>query len=472
MLRMGTNRVVVYTRQSVAREESISLELQEKACREYAAQRGYVVVEVLSDPGISGLQFAKRPGIRKAIEMVEDGSADVVVVWRWSRLSRKRTDQAVILDRIEKAGGRAESAQEPIDATNAGGRFSREVLLAMAAFESEVKSEQWGETHKRRVEMGLPPTGQQMFGYIKTKDGYEQDPQTAPILKEMYTRFINGQGIPSITEWLNEIGAVTTRGGTWTTWTTRYILNNGFAAGIFEWDGKEYEGSWEPVISQDIWKAYLRAKKARAAKPKKVQNPKWHLQGIAVCGKCGGPMKQSGSANGQRRLACSNRIHRGKSVCEGIWTFRNWVDKKIAFYIGANLEAWAAATPVDTEKRARLENEKATAEDAAQSAQDALGRLTTLLAKGLVTEDDYRASQADLAAERDAALARAEEAATALDEIPDGDDLFDRIAAGATDDIGQWNQTISKIIASIKVHADHLIVTDTHGVEKRLEKKN
>lgn len=47
-------RAVPYLRQSIAREESISLALQERACRDHCLARGYEVAAIESDPGISG----------------------------------------------------------------------------------------------------------------------------------------------------------------------------------------------------------------------------------------------------------------------------------------------------------------------------------------------------------------------------------------------------------------------------------
>ncbi len=74
------------------------------------------------------MHLAKRPGIRRAIELVERREADVVIVLWWSRLSREGRQQAAVLDRIEQVGGRVKSATEPVDASTAGGRFSREAL--------------------------------------------------------------------------------------------------------------------------------------------------------------------------------------------------------------------------------------------------------------------------------------------------------------------------------------------------------
>ena len=150
-------RAVLYLRQSTYREESISLELQETAGRDHAARQGYVVVDVLADPGISGRTW-RRPAVQAAMDMLEGGRADVIVLWRWSRLSRNRKDWALAADRADVAGGRIESATEPNDVT-AAGRFARGVMTEMAAFESERIGEQWREVQASRVARGLPRAG-------------------------------------------------------------------------------------------------------------------------------------------------------------------------------------------------------------------------------------------------------------------------------------------------------------------------
>lgn len=130
-------RAVIYVRQSTHKEESISLELQETACREYCIRMGYVVVEVIPDPGITGRTWIKRAGVQKAMACVENGDAEIIVLWRWSRLSRRRLHWAVATDRIETIGGRIESATEPVDTATAAGKFARGMLGEVAAFESE-----------------------------------------------------------------------------------------------------------------------------------------------------------------------------------------------------------------------------------------------------------------------------------------------------------------------------------------------
>ena len=144
-------RAILYLRQSIAREESISLELQEDAGRRYATQQGYEVIGVEADEGISGRTWHKRPAIQRVMAQIETGEADVIILWKWSRLSRSRLDWAIAIDKVEAAGGRIESATEQVDVSTSTGRFARGMLAEFAAFESERIGDTWKEAHQRRV---------------------------------------------------------------------------------------------------------------------------------------------------------------------------------------------------------------------------------------------------------------------------------------------------------------------------------
>lgn len=118
----------LYLRQSKARDDSISLEIQEAQCRLHAQRQGYTVRNVIVDEGLSAYSdWTKRPPFPSLL----NDTADVIVVYRWSRLSRRRLDQADLIDLIdliEKAGSRVESAVEPVDPSTAGGRIGRDQI--------------------------------------------------------------------------------------------------------------------------------------------------------------------------------------------------------------------------------------------------------------------------------------------------------------------------------------------------------
>jgi len=298
---MTKPRAALYLRQSTYREESISLELQENACRTYAEQRGYEVVATESDPGISGRTW-KRPGVQKVMELIEGKDADVIVLWKWSRLSRSRLDWAVAADKVETLGGRIESATEPVDVSTSTGRFTRGMLTEMAAFESERIGDSWKEAHARRVRNGLPVSGKPRFGYTYSREsGYLADPVTGEVLRRLYLDYLAGTGFWKLAETSKEHGGPIVATG------VRRMMDAGFGAGYITHRGEFVPGAHEAVITEDQWKAYKVARKERAHRPRAERGG--HVYSGLVRCECGRTMTGNNfvSRNGKptSRYNCS-----------------------------------------------------------------------------------------------------------------------------------------------------------------------
>ncbi|MFD6094012.1 recombinase family protein [Oerskovia sp. NPDC060338] len=318
-------RAVLYLRQSTHREESISLELQETAGREYCIRRGYDVVAVEADPGISGRTW-QRPAVLRTMAMVEARDADVIVVWKWSRLSRSRRDWAVAVDKIEAAGGRLESSTEPVDTTTSTGRFTRGMLAELAAFESERIGDTWRETHARRRKLGLPHNGSPRLGYAydPASKSYAPDPETAPIVRELYNRYAAGEGLATLAKWTRDLGIESPR--TRKPWTHRgiaYMLDGGWPAGfmyVHDPDCTEpprsggdcpnrvhVQGSHEPIITEDVWHAYQAARAQRTTLAPRLHNAVSALSGAVFCFACDYRMALHRGKNQTPRFRCANK---------------------------------------------------------------------------------------------------------------------------------------------------------------------
>lgn len=349
-------RAVLYLRQSTFREESISLEMQESAGREHAARAGYDVVAVESDPGISGRTW-NRPAVQRVIAMVQDGDADVIVLWKWSRLSRSRLDWAVAADKVETAGGRIESATEPLDVSTSTGRLARGMLTEFAAFESERIGDVWKETHQRRIRNGLPANGKPRFGYSYTKaEGFLPDPVTGPVLRQTYLAYISGQSIYSLVSELNTgptrpvSGYGRSGDGLWSDRTLRRVLDSGFAAGFITVKGEMIPGAHEPIIDAEEWEAFLEARNRRRTY-RRVERSEYLLSGMVWCA-CGSKMNAGMyGAAGTPKFRCkdahSKRTHAGGYVMETylVATVVDWLESQQAAVRQASQLARNTAAP-------------------------------------------------------------------------------------------------------------------------------
>jgi site-specific DNA recombinase len=406
-------RAVLYLRQSVSKEESISIELQEAAGREHCRQHGYQVVSVKADPGISGRTF-NRPAVREVIDMIEQHQADVIVLWKWSRLSRARLDWAVAVDRVENAGGRIESATEPLDTTTSAGRLARGMLAEFAAFESERIGDVWKETHQRRRKAGLPAQGGPRFGYVKDGDNYTPDPITGPILAELYHRYIAGEGFTRLMGWLQTTGTTNTAGGQWERSRITRLLDSGFGAGlIIHGKGKKasyWPGRHDPVITQEEWVRYLE-RREEAPPPPRTAEPTYFLSGLIKCGDCGSPMHANYTAGKPIGYICSRYARKRDVRC----------------VTGSRLRAerevyeWLAELANETETAAQIEARalahQITAVNDATAIERQLGKLNTKMAAltsryldGKVPEAAYLATSPKLQAEHDSLTSRLKDA--------------------------------------------------------------
>ncbi|WP_313812403.1 recombinase family protein [Glutamicibacter sp.] len=326
----GRLRAILYLRQSISREDSISLELQENAGRQYCDQQGYDVVRVEADPGISGRTW-NRPAVQRTVASIENGEADVIVLWKWSRLSRARKDWAVAIDKVESAGGRIESATEQVDVTTSTGRFARGMLAEFAAFESDRIGDTWKEAQKRRIAQGKPANGRKRFGYEYSREtGFTPHPEEAPALQEMYRRFLLGHTPRDLVEYLNDTGIKPNHGyssaiaTTWSAETIMGILDNPFATGRFRHGGQVHRGIHERIISEETWEKYQSRRRART-KTARAESSQYLLTGLIFCGVCGskayggarrGPDGQRGGAVYSCKQASYYKAHRGGYVQE------------------------------------------------------------------------------------------------------------------------------------------------------------
>jgi DNA invertase Pin-like site-specific DNA recombinase len=109
---------------------------QRLALEAVAAQRGWTVVGVYEDAGVSGAKGRdKRPGLDDLLTEATRARFNVVMAWAMDRLGRSLVDLLSTLSTLEEARVDLFLHQQAIDTTTPAGRMFFQVMGAFAEFE-------------------------------------------------------------------------------------------------------------------------------------------------------------------------------------------------------------------------------------------------------------------------------------------------------------------------------------------------
>ena len=326
----------LYARVSSNRQDvDLSVSAQLRALKDYAKANGYSVAREYVDEAESG-RVADRPQFR---EMIEEGSKpnapfQVILVWKFSRFTRKREHAVAFKSMLRRKGVRVVSITEHADDSPTG-KLMEAIIESVDEFYSENLAQDVVRGMREAASRGFFLGSKAPFGYkrVKANDGakerptLEVDPATAPIVKEIFESSLRGNGLKEICKELNDRG-ITNRGKRWYKGGLHYLLTNEAYTGTAVWgriskgekaqDPVRVEGAWPALVSRELFVAVQQAMRDRAPK---VQRParvgsKFLLSGLLKCGVCGRPYSGQGAKSGQYGYyICGTLFREGAGTC-------------------------------------------------------------------------------------------------------------------------------------------------------------
>lgn len=105
---MSESKILGYVRVSTDKQadEGLGLEVQEEAIRSWCSTYNFELLSIHRDEGLSGsLGPGDRPGLSAALEAIESGDAQALVVHKLDRLARSLTVQEAALAHVWRNGG-------------------------------------------------------------------------------------------------------------------------------------------------------------------------------------------------------------------------------------------------------------------------------------------------------------------------------------------------------------------------------
>lgn len=224
-------RVAAYARVSTDSDEQLgSYEAQVEFYTRYiSGNPEWEFVSVYTDEGISGTNTKKREGFNQMITDALDGKIDLILTKSISRFARNTVDTLTAVRKLKEKGIEVYFEKENIRTLDAKGEVMITIMSSLAQEESRSISENvtWGK--RRNMEEGKFSLCYKYFlGYEKGEDGLPQIVESeAEIVREIYSRFLNGKTVRAIAEWLTSKGIPTPKGKeNWSVATIMSILQN------------------------------------------------------------------------------------------------------------------------------------------------------------------------------------------------------------------------------------------------------
>jgi site-specific DNA recombinase len=250
-------RALVYLRVSTEEQGKpghFGLPAQEEQCRKHAAQRGYTILAVLTDSGISGTTpIEARPALAEALTRCERGGADVIVVAAQDRLARKAAVFDAIRDRAVKGHYRLESAKDGQDVAQRENQIPAHIQSFIASFERILIVQRLLGGRQQRSRLDGLGSGPLPYGYVRLADGsLGIDEEAAPVIRQVL-RWKQQDTYQATAERLNAAGYRTAKGHAWTPGHVYKIERHRdlYETGWREWDGLVASIQW-PVLVEAV----------------------------------------------------------------------------------------------------------------------------------------------------------------------------------------------------------------------------
>ena len=417
----GRRAAVLYARVSSKDQEKdgFSIPAQQKLLRAYAAEQSLRVLQEFTD-----VETAKQTGRTSFGAMLaflhQNPTCRTVLVEKTDRLYRNLKDWVQVDDLDLEVHFVKENVVLAPDSRSSE-KFMHGIKVLMAKNYIDNLSEEVRKGQLEKAEEGGWPS-YAPIGYVNTegKDGKRTivpDPERAPLVEKLFEWYVTGdRSIKEVAGMAREAGLTFRKSrDPITSSRVHQMLRSRLYTGDFDWGGKTYRGTYEPIVSRDLWHRVQNVLEGRLARRSKRSKHRFAFAGLVRCGHCD--------------CALTGEIHKGR-------------------YVYYRCSHYKAKCPEPYAREEALAEQFATMLDSLTFPTEALDWLTRALRE---SHDDERRF-------RDEAMVRLNGDWTLLQNRLDAmyvDKLDGRIQAAFFDrKAGEWRDEQEQIELAIQQHRD------------------
>lgn len=400
--------------------ESQSIANQRDFLTAYAREKGFQVVAVFVDDGVSGTTFDRR-GFRGLLNAIENGEVDTVLTKDLSRLGRDYIQTGHFLERyFPEKGVRYIAVGDNIDTAFGGGDITPFLSVVNDLYARDISKKVRAalDTKKRMGKFigSMPP-----YGYLKDpadKNRLTPNPETAPVVRLIFQAYLERASVLGVAKLLTERAVPTPSGKqVWSDAMIRRILTNPTYMGDLTQNRTKkvsYKvrkmislpaGEWiitpnthEGLVSRESFADAQRLLRVRNYS--RAPHPPRLLSGLVFCGGCGKPMTFQ-RQGGRLYLVCSTSRRPGGRCASHCYRA-----EKLESAIKEALREVAAASPGAFDEAARPGKSAAGGdgqkrlEKKLEADRVALAALYRDQANGVIAQEEYQELRGVLQEER------------------------------------------------------------------------
>ncbi len=297
-----------YIRVSTDDQTEYSPDSQLKLIQDYAEKNNIVLLEdyiFMEDGGKSGKSMAKRDRFLDMISAAKKTPKpfDTILVWKFSRFARNQEESIVLKSMLKKNGIDVVSISEPLP-EGAFGDLVERIIEWTDSYYLVNLSQEVKRGMKEKASRGEPvcpaPIGYDM------KDGKYVPNADAPLVRNIFSDYLNGIGLRAIAVKYTNMGMLTTRGNPLDNRCVEYMLRNPVYIGKIRWSingraasTRHYDdpnimicaGNHEPIVTEEVFNAVqkkLDTQKKMYGRYQRSEQPiGYMLKGLIRCSACG-----------------------------------------------------------------------------------------------------------------------------------------------------------------------------------------
>ena len=309
---------VIYIRVSSKEQEKegYSLPAQKKLLQGYAKNKGISILKVFKDS-----ETAKTTGRTHFNEMIQflqkNPQCKVVVVEKTDRLYRNIKDW-VILDDLKLELHFVKEGGILSEESSSNEKLLHGFKVVIAKNYVENLSEEARKGMLAKAESGMfpsvAPVGYENFKTTEGRREIRPDPKTAPIVKRLFEIFRTGD--VSVTQLMR----IARTEGLSICWnkkdrapgksTLHRMLRNRIYMGEYLWNDELYQGTYEPIVSRQLWSEVQDVLALRNERKTKQKKHNFTFSRLLTCGHCGCSLVGETHKNRYTYYSCSG--YKGK----------------------------------------------------------------------------------------------------------------------------------------------------------------